>query len=817
MTDQPKNMNAQGLSSDAGNNSTAPSSDVRLGTMWAALVYALGTMSLAWPALLGKFSVSPHSDQFIAGYPFREFGAAVLKATGSFPQWIPYQFGGMPYIAAMHGDIFYPTFLLRMFMPTDVAMTWGFIIHLFLAGLFTYIFLRKVGFGFWGALIGGMAYMMGGHVASHVSPGHDGKLFVSALFPLLLWAVVAGVRDGRRWAWGTIAIVVGLDVLSPHPQLLQYSLLAAGAYAIFLAANGVKLGIIEKSATIKRLAAALGGVVLGGAIGAIQYMPVRGYINWSPRADGIGSYERATSYGWNPQELLNVYIPEFSGILNNYWGPNGIHLHSEYIGVTVLMLAGAAFIGLRTDTKKREIWFWTITFIVVMLWSLGAHTPFYKIPYHLVPGTKFFRAPATIFFVGALAVSYLVAVGAEKAMSAKIGIRYAMGWLIFGALLAFLGVTGGLTNFAENIAPDHPVLLQRVVDNHDALLIGSIRSFIFVLLTATVFHFAVRPGVKKYVIAGALLLIGTLDLWTNAKKYWIFSGPAAEVYASDPAIEFLKSQDQPARVLALGMGGGAERAKYSGAGLMVHDIRNTMGYHGNQIRWYNDLLGLQNPNEAVMRLLGTPNLRQLTNTQFILTNTPNITEVPGAELAFGPVKDAHGEETYVFRMGPDAPFAWVAPLIIKASDESILGTVIDPRFDVTRAALFSEDADVTEASGVDTLPDPTGINVRVASYAPGDVKLILDRPAPAGAALIASENYYPGWTATSSDGQELRVGRAQFAFIGVELPEGTTEVQLAFKDLSYDTGKMITIVAILISLLLLGWGAATGRGAREVV
>ena len=42
----------------------------------------------------------------------------------------------------MHGDIFYPTFLLRMVLPTDVAMTWGFIVHLFLAGLFTFGFLR---------------------------------------------------------------------------------------------------------------------------------------------------------------------------------------------------------------------------------------------------------------------------------------------------------------------------------------------------------------------------------------------------------------------------------------------------------------------------------------------------------------------------------------------------------------------------------------------------------------------------------------------------------------------------------------------------
>src|SRR6202165_3881843 len=121
---------------------------------WASLVYALCTLALAYPALAGKFLVNPSSDQYIAGYAFREFAASTLKATGHFPLWNPYLFGGMPYVAAMHGDIFYPTFLLRMVLPTDVAMTWGFIVHIFLSGLFTFGFLRAIGYSFYGALIG---------------------------------------------------------------------------------------------------------------------------------------------------------------------------------------------------------------------------------------------------------------------------------------------------------------------------------------------------------------------------------------------------------------------------------------------------------------------------------------------------------------------------------------------------------------------------------------------------------------------------------------------------------------------------------------
>src|SRR2546423_5726215 len=118
-----------------------PASAPRFAGLWAALTYAVCTLLLAWPALGGGFLVNPMSDQYIGGFPVRDFAAQALKAGQGIPQWNPYLFGGLPYAGAMHGDIFYPTAPLRMLLPTDVGMTWGFIIHLFLVGCFTYGFL----------------------------------------------------------------------------------------------------------------------------------------------------------------------------------------------------------------------------------------------------------------------------------------------------------------------------------------------------------------------------------------------------------------------------------------------------------------------------------------------------------------------------------------------------------------------------------------------------------------------------------------------------------------------------------------------------
>ena len=132
----------------------------------ATALYAATTLALCWPMLAGRFLVNPLSDQYSAGYAFRAFGAELFRATGHLPEWNPYLFGGMPFIAAMHGDIFYPTAWLRWVLPVDTAMNFGFALHLVLAGVAMFALLRALRFGFGAALTGGVAYQLTGIVAS---------------------------------------------------------------------------------------------------------------------------------------------------------------------------------------------------------------------------------------------------------------------------------------------------------------------------------------------------------------------------------------------------------------------------------------------------------------------------------------------------------------------------------------------------------------------------------------------------------------------------------------------------------------------------
>jgi len=817
--------------------------------LWASLVYAVSTLLLAYPALAGKFLLNPVSDQYKAGYAFREYAAQHLRSGQGFPQWNPFIEGGLPYIAAMHGDIFYPTFLLRMILPTDLAMTWEFPIHLFLCGLFTYLFLRAWNFGFWGALVGGLAYMLGGSIAGYAGPGHDGKLFVSTMLPLALLLITRGVRDGRIWAWGALAITIGLAVLSPHPQLLQYLLLVSGFFALYVAfADHPGFGKLERSVAIKRLVFAAGAVVLGMLIGAVQYWPALfEYKPWSPRSAGH-DYATATSYSFPIEELLNSYWPQFSGILSNYWGRNAIHFHSDYFGVVVLILAGAAFGQTRQKTFRR---FWIITGAISLLWALGGYTPFFKLILAIpLFGAKYFRAPSTMIYVTAFSVSVLAAIGMERVLARHVSSdlwadeyglspKYPIVWAISGAVFAVLMSVGGYAALSTAVigtmqgtlpAEYIDVFTQRASANSGAAILGVWRSLLFVIAGAG-FIWALltdRLGARTALIGLVAVLV--IDLWSIERMYWVFSPRASTLYATDPAIDAIKADikksGEPGRVWT------EERfspdivrdPSFVGDALMSHGLRLVGVYHGNELDMYDRLLG--SPEYRESKAVFSPEFWRHENVRYLYTGMPDSTikelttqakwPSPPTLLA-GPVRDAAGSMVYAYRLPGDMTPAWVATAMVKASEDQALGTILDSRFDPKRVAIVDSSAKGVQTQTLQTLPEPSPARATVTAVTDQSYDISIAPPAAAGSALVVSENYYPGWQATV-DGKSVPVARMNFNLIGVPLPAGARTVVLRFEDAAFRKGKVVTLVALAVALIvwIVGGIAETRRRPSAV-
>lgn len=736
---------------------------------------------LAAPVFAGQFLVGPHSDQFIAGYAFRNFWTEQVRAHGSVPQWNPYIFGGLPYIGAMHGDLLYPFSWVRLVVPTDIAMSLTFVVHLVLAGFFAFLFLRALGLSWTAAVVGALAYQLTGQVASLVHPGHDGKLYVSAMLPLACWGLTRWFRDGRWLGAAVLGLATGLAILSPSFQMAYYLLLAAGLFALYLAFLDPARPASRRVA-VGRLGVAAGAVALGFGLAAVQLWPFFAYLPFSPRsvAGASSGWAYATSWSMPPEELLNVVLPRFSGAVETYWGRNPIKLHSEYLGAVPLMLAT---LGLLRSPQPRLARAFAVIAGLFLLVSLGGYTPFYRLVYELLPMMKKVRAPSMAFYIVSFAVAVWAALGVERVSGAGkedrlTAIRI---WVVALAAIVVLALVGAWTQLGRGIAD--PARVGLLLESRSTVLLGATRVLVLGVAAAGVL-LAWRTGrIGGRVAALALPLVVGLDLGLEVRRYFVFSPPAGESFAPDDITRHLAAVPKPFRVINAG-------GVYPGSILMAYDVADALGYHGNEIRHYDDLLGGKNE----WRNLPNPQLWRLLAVRFIVY--PDSGPIPGFHRVVGPVTTTPGMRAYLLEADSTPPYAHVATAALKLDERAIVPTLLDPRLpDFDRLVIYDPSQPVGPPA-LSEIPPPSGISATVADWAPGRIAVTLEPPPAERAYLLVSENWYPDWQATV-DGRPARVLRGNESLITVPLAPGAQRVELTFHSAAFERGRLVTGVAAL--------------------
>lgn len=770
-----------------------PGWEPRRPALVAAAVFVAAMLALCWPMFTGQYLYG--SDQQLAGYAFRHFGAEYFKAHGSVPLWNPYIFGGLPFVGAMHGDIFYPAAWLRLVMAEDLAMTLAYAIHFVIAGAAMYAFLRALGTSWTASVAGGVAYQMSGILATLVSPGHDGKLFVSSLAPFFFLALLRAIRDGRTSGFGWVAILTGLCLLSPHYQLTYYLLVAGGFWSLYLVflAPDRRPGLRWPVA----LGAAAAAVLLGLAISAIQALPFLANMPWGARGTS-GGWEYATGFSMPIEELATTVLPQFNGILDQYWGRNFFKLHSEYLGVVVVLLAVLGVLDRRRGRLR-----WALLFLggFFLLIAFGGHTPFYRLWYEVMPLMKKVRAPGMAFFLVAFVAAAFAAFGVERLERRDVP-RRTLAFVVGGlALLAVAGATGLLQALAGALATEQ--MMDRVAANASALQGGAVRMLLFVALGGTVAWLIAEGRLRNAQAAGLLVVVTVADLWSIDRRFFRWDGPASVLFAEDPLVAKLKEAPAPWRVMDLPRGGGV----YQGATLMAWDVAQVFGYHGNELGTYDALWGGKN----IWSNLANRNLWELYAVGYLLS--PQPLDLPGFRQVAGPATTAAGMQGILLARDTMPPYARVLAAAAKVPDDQLVSTVTDARFPVHDIVLYPDSASVAVPTLGDTLPARPAVTARVPAWQPGKFTVALDGAAQSPTYLIASENWHPDWRATV-DGQSVPVHRANQAMLSVVLPPGAREAQFEFTSPSYRTGRLVTWMALLAALALIVVPTFRRRGAH---
>lgn len=750
----------------------------------AAVIFVVAALTLCWPVFQG--TVLAGDDYQLAGWAFRHFGTEYWRQHHSIPLWNPYIFGGLPYVGGMHGDIFYPTAWLRYFLPLDLATNLTFGGHLVIAGLAMYAFLRGLGSSWVAAITGGLAFELSGIVASQVSPGHDGKLFVSAMAPFLLLGLLRGIRDRKLTGYAAAALTIGL-ALHGHPQTGYYLLVAAGLWTLFLV-FGDPAG--PKDADRWRaLGWSAAMVGLGFGLYAIQLLPFYAYIPFSPRGEGgpSGGWEYATQFAMPPAELFTTFLPELNGINQFYAGVNYFKSHTEYLGAVVLILALG---GIGGPNRRRYRMALAGIGALFLLVAFGGHTPFYRGWYELMPMMKKVRAEGMAFFLPALVVSAFAGFGVDRILAGEVPARRILIGAGFFAVFGLLGAVGGLDGIAMALAA--PEFAQKAAQTAPELHAGALRLLLVAAAGGAVL-FAIRTSRLTGASAVlALLLVVTADLWSLDRKFFEFPGSAAKVFGDDQVTTTLRKTPVPYRVWDP-KGGELEGALgvYPGSWLMGRDIPQLLGYHGQELRRFDEVLGGKNiwSNQVNLGLLELFGVRYVTLRQ--------AQKLPGFHQVLGPVEATTRRSGILYEADTIPPYVRLMAGAVKAPDGQIAEVVANARFPLLSVAIYSDSENVSPTTLGSELPSPPTAKASVAAWEPGKMRIAIEGRDERPLYLVVAENWYKDWLA-QVNGKPVPVLRAQNTLLSVMVPPGATEVTFDFRSREYEKGRLITLLSLAV-------------------
>ncbi len=252
-------------------------------------------------------------------FPWRKFYAESLRQ-GELPLWNPFMFCGTSFVGNGMSAIFYPLNLLFVAMPIEAAFGWIAWVHLVLAGIFMFGFLRQFVSPI-AALTGAIAFQLCGFFVAWLA--YLPLICTAVWLPASLWAfeMGRGARDkgrGRQILSAMLAgFALGMALLAGHPQIGFYVLWAFAVYVFLRVVGDWGLGTGDWR---QSLAFGLLTIFCGVAIGAPQLLPLMEMAKISFRS-GTEALAMAATNRLPFDQFIRLFIPSFFGDWRS-----GIHL-----------------------------------------------------------------------------------------------------------------------------------------------------------------------------------------------------------------------------------------------------------------------------------------------------------------------------------------------------------------------------------------------------------------------------------------------------------------------------------------------------------
>ena len=773
---------------------------------------------------------------------------------GEETYWSDAMFGGMPTYqtgAQFRGDVIKHVDNALNFLPKPA----------------NYLFLLFAGFFLLGmtavrnwkyALLGATFFGLSTYFYIIISAGHNGKVHTIAYFaPLLAGILLVYIRKKYLLGFAVTALFMGLQIAANHFQMTYYLFIGIG----FLFLSEL-IRVLLKKSDWKHFGISSGvlalAFLLGIGMNSQRLLTNREYAEETVRGKQILEDEKqnhASKDGMNRDamlmwsygklETLNLFIPRIYGgssqekgsdrIMQNiqdlvqenatsqeevdnivkgfssptYWGEQPGTAGPAYQGAVVCFLA---FLGFFFAPKKYRYWILGASVLTIMLAWGSNFLIVSDLFIDFVPLYNKFRAPSSILVVVELLFPLIAIVGLYSFFNNKnLTTEYKQKILMYagGGALAFLllmlvfgkSLLGFYTETEKRYLP--PYILDYLIDERYGMFReDSIKVIFYVGAVLGVLFLTMKQKLTQNI---ALIIIGAVsffDLWSVNKRYLNNDNFVDKEFVQEPfvtevsdyLIEKAGDNTEVQRLLAqaemnktLSILTEKDKGHYRIFNSITSPFNETTtsyfkssvgGYHAVKLRRYDDLINQyfsETDNKKTLNILN------MLNTKYILLGS---LQEPRAEIN----PNANGNAWFV----SDIQFVKTPNEEIKAVGE----------IDNKKTAVVSvEDQKYFEGKNLQS--DSTAV-IELKNYQPNQLEFKTQSKTPQLA--VFSEIYYPkGWKMLL-DGKEVPYIKANYLLRAVFVPAGNHEVRMVFEPEVIEKGKMISMSAFGIFLLLSVWG-----------
>jgi len=692
-------------------------------------------------------------------FPWRLLAVDQMKA-GDWPLWNPYILSGMPLLGNLQSAAFYPINFLFFVLPRLDAWTIYLFLQPVLAGVLTYFFVKNITKNVLAGLMAGTCYGFSSIMMNHLEFGIDGH---TALWLPLSLLSINKIQDKRSRKWlFLLTFSLMMSLLGGYPPPVIYNFIVVCFYVL------LKIRPLFSS----KLLMVIIGAVLAFGLASPQVLPAVELSRKIIREETQFGVSSGEAYFLPFENLLTLVAPDFFGhpSTNNFFSKIN-YTDNPSIGIVGLIFVFFALF----QFKKKETLFWIFGALVPIL--LMTKTFFGTAMRSINISFISLVTPLRMIWIVVFALSVLAGIGMVelgRRIKEKSFLGFFLPIIIIWEFIFLAWIFSFLIPSGTNILISRRNLILPTV-------FLSLSSFFLVLALF-------KPSWLK-ILGFFCVLLAAGELIREGVKYNPFIDREL-VFPKVELFDLIIGEKPIFRILI------THQELLPANSNLPYKLAMVDGYASMQDGRYGQMVKIANSSYPITKIEGYPrivfqteyrsNLINLLGAKYVLS-LKDLKEVK-LKIVNQVGQTRLYENTEVF---PKAFF--VSDFLVAKNDLEIANNLL--KVDLRKTVVLEK-----PPTAQVPFENYQKSEVNIIDYS--DNQIILETKNNQPGILVVNDAFDLGWKA-SINKHLVEILRADYDLRAVEVPPGKNKIIFSYEPISFNIGKNICLITLLILIILL--------------